>query len=527
MTRETLVCQANIALDTLSALRDAALPAAEAQRLRAHIPTCAACQARLADFEAVASALRSQRELNPGDRILNGAHARIAGRSAPSFHGMRMLDMTNKRRLWAGLAALAPAAAIILLFVYVFTGIGHQSRLATTPTPNKTLVPTTTPSVVQVPTFTPSVPAEQAWRSFKPAIDVTFKPSGTTEFIPDVFSSDLTSIGGVLFDAANSGPQPAQLAYYTIATGQITKLSPTWNGYTGPWGGMLAMDSRYIVYTYNSQPGGTCGVCHNTLWSLDRATGKTWNFNANAGGDETELVSADHVVFASVTGQVWVADLVAHTVKVALPIGSQPYGPSSQVTADERLLGFQWPYLMYAETSATTPNAQQPPTTLNILDLATGVSTPIQTTMRDQSGNPVDPNTVGTLALVGTTLYAQVGAGLNGVDAHGKPVNLNYGSLYRLDSAFTPGNKFIAVAFWPYSDKNLSATMVATRHLIWLGSGYFWDNAELRLVSTSLTSADLVGADIVTFEEQQPGAPLQTYHVLAYDTSAFPTPPGW
>jgi anti-sigma factor RsiW len=545
MTHETLTCQENISADTLSALRDEALPAAEAQRLRAHIPSCAACQARLADFDRVAAALRAQRELDPGDRVLEGVQARIAATARRPLGGRgiwnmgntwNMRRMTGGRRLVAGLAALAPVAAIILLFVYVFAGIGHKPQVVTTPTAQiltptptffKQIAPTATPALVLVPAFTPAVPAAQAWRGFKPAIDVTFKPNGATEFIPNVFSSDLSTIGGVLFDAANSGPQPAQLAYYTIATGKITKLSPTWHGYTGPWGGMQAMDSRFIVYGFNSQPGGTCGVCNNTLWSLDRATGKTWNFNAGQGGDLLDYVSGDYVAYEPGTSQILVADLAAHTVKVAAPIGAKLATPTAPLGPDERLLGFQWPYLLYAETPAATP-LEQPATTLNVLDLATGVNTPITAPMVDQSGRPIDPGSVSNLALVGKTLYGYVTTNLNGVDAQQKAVNMTYGALYRLDD-YTANGKFIAVAYWQASDNayGVDSPTMATRHLVWLGSGYFWDNAELRLVSTSLTNAELIGPDITAIQEQQPGAPLQTFHAFAYDTSGFPVPPGW
>ena len=549
MANETLTCQENISAETLSALRDEALDAAEAGRLRAHIPGCAACQARLTDFDRVSSALRGQRELDPGDRVLDGVRARIAEGARRPLGGRIIWNMRNGsdgRRLWAGLAALAPVAAIILLFVYVFAGIGQHpitsstptvSRATPTPTVFKQSQPTATPALVQVPAFTPSVPAAQAWRSFKPAIDVTFKPSGTTEFIPNVFSSDLTTIGGVFLTFGSSTNQMhMRLAYYTIATGAITKLSPTWGGYDGLWGGMRAIDSRFIVYGFTDQPGATCGDCHNTLWSLDRATGKTWQFNAGLGGDLLDYTSADHVVFASVTGQVWVADLTAHTVKVALPIGSQPYTASTQPTADERLLGFQWPYLLYAETPAATPPAQAT-TTLNILDLATGVKTPVTAPMHDQNGAVIDPAAgVSNLALVGRTLYAIVSTDLNGVDAQGNIVELSYGTLYRLDD-FASGGKFIAVAYWQESGGPPASNSQAwaTRHLIWLGSGYFWDNAELRLVSTSLTndheglslSVELSGSDIAAVDQISQYTPFQPYHARAYDTSGFPTPPGF
>jgi putative zinc finger protein len=544
MTRETLVCAEGVAPDRLSALRDQALPAGEAERLREHIAGCAACRARMADFDQIAGALRAQRELDPGDRILDGVHARLARRSGQARGWRAAWDAGGGRRVWAGLAALAPVAALILLFVYVFAGIGRAplasptpTAVVATPTPTwfKQIVPTATPALVQVPSFTPSVPAAQAWPTFKPAIEVTFKPKGGEAFVPNVFSPDLKTIGGVIFTFnTTTNRLGVRLAYYTTATGAITKLGPTWYGLGGPWGGVSAMDSRYIVYGYNSEPGTTCGVCNNTLWSLDRATGKTWQFNAGIGGVLQDFTSDDHVAFTSYLGQVWVADLAAHTVKVALPIGSQPYSASSQSAADERLLGFQWPYLLYAEAPAATPPAQST-MTLNVLDLATGVTTPVTSTMYDQSGNPVDLGSVMNLALVGKTLYANVWTNLNGVDAQGNPVSMSYGTLYRLDD-YTSSDKFISVATWPEGTGIVDPPTMATRHLIWLGSGYFWDNAESRMVSTPLNSDEtntttfsvqLAGSYIVAVDQPALYTPLQTYQAVAYGTSGFPTPPGW
>ncbi|HEV8193350.1 MAG TPA: hypothetical protein VGP82_17950 [Ktedonobacterales bacterium] len=51
MTAPTLACPLDIPDKTLSALRDGLLGAGERQRLESRLPTCAACQQRLAQFE--------------------------------------------------------------------------------------------------------------------------------------------------------------------------------------------------------------------------------------------------------------------------------------------------------------------------------------------------------------------------------------------------------------------------------------------------------------------------------------------
>src|SRR5579859_2192368 len=180
MTHETLVCAEQIAPERLTALRHGALSSAEAERLRAHIAGCPACQARMAELETALAALRAERDLDPGDRVIEGVRARLAGqpRSARDgrIGGRVIWNIRGGRRsMWAGLAALAPVAALILLFVYVFAGIGrHPATSATptagvaTPTSLKPIYPTATPAKVVVPPYTPAVPASIAWGTVTP-----------------------------------------------------------------------------------------------------------------------------------------------------------------------------------------------------------------------------------------------------------------------------------------------------------------------------------------------------------------------
>jgi hypothetical protein len=59
MSRERIAgCTLALPIDTLSAWRDGALLAAEMAQVDAHLPGCAACRARLAEYDAVAHALR-------------------------------------------------------------------------------------------------------------------------------------------------------------------------------------------------------------------------------------------------------------------------------------------------------------------------------------------------------------------------------------------------------------------------------------------------------------------------------------
>jgi hypothetical protein len=112
MATNPVECPERVESETLSALRDDLLSGDVAARLREHVPSCAACQARLYDYDEVARALLRQRELEPGERILRGVRRRVVdGRAARRI---------ARRRLWSGLGGLASVAAVLLLFLYVF-----------------------------------------------------------------------------------------------------------------------------------------------------------------------------------------------------------------------------------------------------------------------------------------------------------------------------------------------------------------------------------------------------------------------
>lgn len=536
MTHETLVCLENVTPDQLSALRDEALPAGEAERLRAHSAGCAACRARMADYDTLAGALRSQRELDPGDRILDGVRARLAGRPGSARGGRIVWNMSGGRRIWAGLAALAPVAAIILLFVYVFAGIGRQPASGPTPTAGvatptslKPIYPTPTPATVVIPPYTPAVPAATAWGTVTPVKRLTIAPSGGYAFTPQFFSSDLTTVGGNLLSTATAGNPPYSqppLALYSTTTGAITRLGPT--------GDMSMMDSQYIVYLYDTAPGTTCGPCHTSIRSLDRATGAIWQIDPGPSGsngrvpysgDQSDMMSADHVAFLTMEGQVWVADLATRHVSVALPVGSQP-ASASTIEPIEQLVDFQYPYLIYAEIPVATPSAQQPASTLNILDLATGVNTPITAQVAGQTETAAAMFGIGytmDMEMVGNTLYATRSVYLNGVDAKGHPVKVTYGELYRLDNAFAPGGQFTLLARGPFGLITPEGSAPPNTRLIALGGGYFWDLAEQRLILSPIAVSQVVGPYLIAevAQPQQPQSRIQTYNITVYDSSQF------
>src|SRR5260221_12863194 len=109
--RDLGTCAAEMDGATLSAWRDVVLPPAEMERIHEHVVRCATCQTQLAEYNGVARTLRRQREIEPGDRIVEAVRRSIAHQ--PPRH------WTPSRRAWRSLSALASVAALTLLFVYV------------------------------------------------------------------------------------------------------------------------------------------------------------------------------------------------------------------------------------------------------------------------------------------------------------------------------------------------------------------------------------------------------------------------
>lgn len=508
VTPETLICAENIAPERLSALRDESLPADEAQRLREHVTGCPACQARLADYDALAAALRQQRELEPGERIVEGVRARLA---APSTARRRRWRRPS-RRLWAGLATLAPVAAIILLFVYVFGGLGSHMRPAAgkTPTaqatPAPTLVsgkhagPTATPPLVTLPPFPPAYTLGVAWGALTPMETFSTPPVARTQFAVNTLSPDATMLVGTSMptDASTAGLPRVDLVSYAFAGHTWKTLGPHWSGYSGPWGGASAVSDRYIVYGFNSQAGATCDVCNNTLWAYDRQTGASWEIEpgtqagAQFSGDQGDFTSGDHVAFTTVEDQVWVANLAARQVTLALPPGAQPASAtSSGPQPNVRLDGFSWPYLIYDYTPVQSDPNTPVATTLRIANLQTRATTVMP--------QPIDtlfqfPHSAGyssglqTVYISGDTLYAIVGTNVEGVWTDGAPINTSYDTLYRLNHVFSGGGSGQPEILTRWSPQQAyGSERGINARLILLDGGYAWDIAEGRLVTLNLT----------------------------------------
>lgn len=141
------LCSLGVSERTLSALRDDALSQSEAARLAAHVETCAACRARLAAFDDLASLLRVERPPQPDERLWRAVSA-AAG--APSSTRRRRFSVgAFTRSSWRGIATVAAALLLIISFVALLSL--RRLTSPTGPTPTATPAPTITPA----PTATP------------------------------------------------------------------------------------------------------------------------------------------------------------------------------------------------------------------------------------------------------------------------------------------------------------------------------------------------------------------------------------
>jgi hypothetical protein len=137
-------CASGLNAATLSAWRDSALSAAEAERVRVHVARCAACQERLAEYEAIARIVRGQHLSEPDERLWRGVRADMASQRA----GRRGFPLAfNTSGAWRSLAAVAAVLLLVVGFAKVLQ-LGSLHRVVTTSTPSATLRPASSWSTI-------------------------------------------------------------------------------------------------------------------------------------------------------------------------------------------------------------------------------------------------------------------------------------------------------------------------------------------------------------------------------------------
>ncbi len=150
MTTRQALCALDLTPADLSAWRSHALSAEEYHRIGQHIPTCRACQQTLADYTAVADAMRDQAVPPSGAPLWRATQMTIQ-----KYQRTHM----NQRQKYVIAGGLGLLAVLILSFAIVLASSLPASSSTTTPTAihptatgktHSTPVPTQTPPILQV-----------------------------------------------------------------------------------------------------------------------------------------------------------------------------------------------------------------------------------------------------------------------------------------------------------------------------------------------------------------------------------------
>src|SRR5262245_49329511 len=111
MSSQTIAgCTLDLSVETLSAWRDRALPEAEMQRIAQHSSTCVACRTRLAEYDAMAHALKTLTIPEPLGGY--GRNPRLRAASGGRHRRMQLSVVPP-----SGLGAVAAALLIAVLAV--------------------------------------------------------------------------------------------------------------------------------------------------------------------------------------------------------------------------------------------------------------------------------------------------------------------------------------------------------------------------------------------------------------------------
>ena len=146
-TSSAAVCTLGLERKKLSAWRDRALSDADTRLLDAHVGQCEACLARLAEYEALAQALRGDRPPHPDERLWAGVSGAFTRMSAVEQRSLLQPNQSRRHALeW--LSAVAAVVLITVGFVQIFAqhSTHPTSRLTATPTPFIRATPTLSPA---------------------------------------------------------------------------------------------------------------------------------------------------------------------------------------------------------------------------------------------------------------------------------------------------------------------------------------------------------------------------------------------
>lgn len=499
---DVLTCPDGVRAETLSALRDDLLPAAEAERLRSHVARCPTCQARIAQYDDLRRTLLAQPELEPGDRIVAGVRARSAGRPARRLARLRGVPHARRRR-WSGLGALAAAAAVLLLFVYVL-GTRPTSPLTTakgTPSASATMTSTPSPTATATPQVSPMVDVATAWGTnagtpVNPVFD------GKHFLIPTTITPDGRYLAGNEESLAiGSVPSTNQPGLLEIAPERFQALGV---GTAFASATYITTDGRFFVGGFSDAPGATGGVFHQQVWSYDSATGTVRHVvNGGTIGGLLGWQLSDGIVIYQPQSSAGLQEVTLATGAVRQVI------PAPAGGGDVLLLAFTWPYLVYIPRASATLS-------VHVRDLSTG---------RDVVLHQLDAiaNEIGfpdyTL-VAGDSLFIRIPSG----QSNNGSTTLT--TLYELDHLLDPGATLKVLATYA---GDTGPVLGANARVVAFQSAV-WDRAEGRFVEFGSVNGGsypvaLAGNYLLVTSQIQPGIGVAE-HLAIYDTSRLPVRTG-
>jgi hypothetical protein len=518
-TRDAGTCVAEIDGATLSAWRDTLLPPAEMERVRGHVRSCGTCQAQLARYDEVARALRRQREIEPGDRVVEGVRQSILHQSPRRW--------TPSSRAWGSVSALASVAAVLLLFVYVLE-IGPLGHLR--PGRQATAVPMVTPTPTPVPTigpsaFTPVVPLQDAWGAKAQIAQVSTQLDATHVFWTDSSTPDGHKLLGRMRVADSSGTwswsSTIQAGILDVTTRQFTPVgdrlmaSPQLTPW--PWDGCGYSDARFVICTDQLEPaslGPAQGVIK--LWSYDLVSGQARFITDSSKYPFGQMLVSHGLLLLPTVSQVGIVNLTTNTLSLLSLPTKRPFA-----------MDFSWPYLVYGDQHDVAK-----PLKVRARDLATGLDIALpQVDAMYVATNNADGNHLPYLALTGDTLFVSLATGR--IQSSNVPPNDVTGpdaatTLYELDNLFDgsaqlrPVARYHGVAGPPIG---ANARLVVYRPLA-------WDRAEDRWVKFSSLPdgqgprAALNGIALGLYQPFDARNPTAGQEATIYDTARLGTAGG-
>lgn len=382
-------CTLGITPATLAALRDEALSPAATQHLRAHIPTCAACQAHIDAFNRVGLALRRQRDLEPGS---------VWPAIQPLVLRKERIPMPTARRNIIG-GTLAALSVLILVVLFAALLRNHGPTL----TPG-TAGPTATTSAF-TPHPKPSPPATSTPVTFN-GLPVIPASAAVAAFNLGTFQVGGITPGGqrLLGYRLSSDKQNYDVGWLDVTTHAFTAFdeSPvngTYKGNTPP--ACCLTDGRYYV----GSNGITEGASGTAPFYYDTQTGKL------------HLVTDPSLTFFSYgihDGVVYARKSLSADTRlfaVNLATGTETAVPGTSGAFN--FYSFSWPYLLYTDSNQV----------YHVHDIQNNT---------DATETPLgNANTTFGGLLSGDTLYTLLGTGGN---------NNQTSSLLEIPHVMTPTN---------------------------------------------------------------------------------------